>query len=157
VLKRIYSAIPNPRIITIPVLLFLVIQLFPVRLLQTNPPVVKEPQWLDPQTRVLAQRACFDCHSNETVWPIYSRIAPVSWLVTNDMINGRSKLNFSDWGKARGKGGEASQGGKDENDFAKVINDGSMPPWYFLLLHPEAKLSEAEKQQLIQGMSALPK
>ena len=60
---------------------FLLIQLVPFGRDHTNPPVVQEPNWDSPATRELAQRACFDCHSNETVWPWYSNIAPVSWLV----------------------------------------------------------------------------
>jgi len=76
---------------------FVLIQLIPVWLLQRNPPVSAEPNWDSPQTRALAKRACFDCHSNETAWPIYGRIAPISWLVTFDALAGRSALNFSEW------------------------------------------------------------
>ena len=76
---------------------FLLIQLVPFGRDHTNPPVVQEPKWDSPATRELAKRACFDCHSNETVWPWYSNIAPVSWLVANDTYEGRDHLNFSDW------------------------------------------------------------
>ncbi len=114
-------------------------------LLQTNPPVVQEPAWNSPQTRALAQRACFDCHSNETVWPVYARIAPISWLVTWDTLNGRQHLNFSEWGVRRSEGG---------NNTARVIQSGSMPPAYYLTQHPDANLSAGEKQQLIQGLQA---
>jgi hypothetical protein len=58
---------------------FIILQLVPVA--RTNPAVVREPQWDSPQTRELAQRACYDCHSNETVWPWYAYIAPVSWQI----------------------------------------------------------------------------
>ena len=64
------------------VVLFGLIQLVPVQ--RTNPPVVAEPPWDSPETRALAVRACFDCHSNETVWPWYAYVAPVSWLVAHD-------------------------------------------------------------------------
>ena len=77
--------------------LVILIQLIPVWLLQTNPPAHAEPPWDSAATRTLAQDACFDCHSTYTVWPWYSRIAPVSWLVTQDVIRGRRHLNFSDW------------------------------------------------------------
>jgi mono/diheme cytochrome c family protein len=63
-------------------LFFLVIQLLPLGKQHTNPPVLQEPAWDSQQTRQLAQRACFDCHSNETVWPWYGTVAPVSWLIT---------------------------------------------------------------------------
>ncbi len=112
-------------------------------LLQTNPPVVQEPAWDSPQTRALAQRACFDCHSNETQWPTYSRIAPISWLVTWDTLNGRRHLNFSEWGLGRSQGG---------NEIVRQIQSGSMPPASYLVQHPDANLTADEKQQLIQGL-----
>ena len=130
--------------------LFVCVQLIPVWLLQTNPPVVQEPAWDSPQTRALAQRACFDCHSNETVWPLYSRIAPASWLVTFDVVQARDHVNFSEWGQRYG-GVESEH---DANDVAKVINRGEMPPARYLLLHPSARLTDAEKQQLIDGLRA---
>lgn len=114
-------------------------------LLETNPPVVQEPAWDSPQTRALAQRACFDCHSNETVWPVYARIAPISWLATWDTLKGRQHLNFSEWGMRSREG---------DNETARVIQRGSMPPAYYLGQHPEANLTANEKQQLIQGLQA---
>jgi hypothetical protein len=127
----------------------LVLIQIPPLLLQTNPPVLAEPQWDSPQTRTLAQRACFDCHSNETVWPWYSRIAPISWLVTFDTIRGRNHLNFSEWGVARsGEGGEGSR------EAGREIQRGAMPPSIYLTTHPEASLTPQEKQELIAGLQA---
>jgi hypothetical protein len=77
------------------IVFFAAIQLVPVK--RDNPPVVSEPNWDSPQTRALAQRACFDCHSNETVWPWYAHVAPASWLAAHDVHEGRGILNFSDW------------------------------------------------------------
>jgi hypothetical protein len=132
---------------------FLAIQLVPVWPLQANPPVLAEPAWDSPATRALAQRACFDCHSNETIWPLYTRIAPMSWLVTLDVVRGRRALNFSEWGASRrGEGGEGSERGGDE--FARLIAEGEMPPALYLPTHPNARLTEAEKRQLIDGLSA---
>lgn len=134
---------------------FLVLQLIPVGPLQPNPPVVREPQWDSTTTRALAQRACFDCHSNETTWPLYAHVAPVSWLVTFDTLRGRRALNFSEWGVTRtGGGGEGGEGGGREGTrgVARTITNGSMPPWYYILLHPDASLTAIEKQQLIQGL-----
>jgi hypothetical protein len=124
--------------------LFLVIQLIPYGHQHPNPPVQQEPNWSDTQTRDLAVRACFDCHSNDTDWPWYSNIAPVSWLVEHDVQEGRSRLNFSDWSRAGYEVGEVSE----------VIHEGEMPPAYFLIMHPEARLSAAEKQALIDGLRA---
>lgn len=145
------------------VALFVVIQLLPIGRNHTNPAVVAEPQWDSPQTRELAARACFDCHSNETVWPWYSKVAPISWLIANDVHEGRSKLNLSEWGVARGEEGEGGEreggeGGEREggegDDVANLVRSGEMPPWYFLLLHPNAKLTDAEKEALISGLQA---
>ncbi len=105
--------------------------------------MVSEPAWDTSATRDLAQRACFDCHSNETVWPWYSNIAPVSWLVYYDVVEGRGKMNFSDWGR----GFQPNVG-----EIAEVIQEGEMPPLQYLLMHPEAKLSATEKQALIDGL-----
>ncbi len=143
-----------------PIVLFLAIQLIPVWLLQKNPPVVAEPQWDSPQTRELAKRACFDCHSNETTWPAYTRIAPISWLATLDTVRGRRHLNFSEWGiaQSRGEGSEFGEGdeggGRGGGEIGEVIADGSMPPSLYLTTHPAARLTDAEKQQLIDGLQA---
>lgn len=123
---------------------FLLIQLVPYGRDHNNPPVVGEPNWSTAQTRELAQRACFDCHSNETIWPWYSNIAPVSWLVQHDTEEGRRYLNFSTWGK----GGE----GREPGEAVEAIQGGWMPPSMFLLMHPDARLTAAEKQALIQGL-----
>ncbi len=124
---------------------FLLIQLLPYGRNHTNPPVIQEPTWNSPQTRTLAQRACFDCHSNETVWPWYSNVAPISWLVQRDVDEGRKKLNFSTWGF----GGE-----EEAEEMAEVIYEGEMPLPIYLLTHAEARLSAAEKEALAQGLMA---
>lgn len=124
---------------------FLLIQLIPYGRNHTNPPVTGEPTWDVPHTRELAKRACFDCHSNETVYPWYSNVAPVSWLVWNDIEEGRGYLNFSEWETGSKR---AQLAGKQT---AEEIFSGRMPPPIYLLQHPEARLTEAEKQELING------
>ncbi len=130
----------------------LLLQLVPYGHNHTNPPVVSEPKWDSPQTRALAVRACFDCHSNQTDWRWYTNIAPVSWLIQRDVDEGRRRLNFQDWNARRG-GGEG-EGGRGGNEMARTVERGSMPPWYYLPIHPEAVLSATEKQQLIDGLTA---
>lgn len=125
------------------VVLFVLIQLVPYGRKHENPEVVSEPRWDSERTRELAQRACFDCHSNETVWPWYSHIAPISWLVQRDTDEGRQYLNFSDWERVR-----------EVDEIPEVIEEGEMPPFQFLMAHPEARLSAEEKQVLIQGLQA---
>lgn len=132
------------RLAAILIVAALAIQLVPYGRSHTNPPVLQEPAWDSPQTRALAQRACFDCHSNETVWPWYSNIAPISWLAQRDVEEGREKLNFSEWGR----------GEQEIDELAEVIREGEMPMPIYLLQHPEARLSAAEKQALINGLVA---
>lgn len=122
--------------------LLILIQLVPFGRQHTNPAVIQEPNWDSPQTRELTKRACFDCHSNETIWPWYSNIAPVSWLIQNDVLEGRSKLNFSEWGR----------GEMEVDEIGELIQSGEMPPSYFVMLHPEAKLTAAEQEALIRGL-----
>ncbi|OJX39629.1 MAG: cytochrome C [Chloroflexi bacterium 44-23] len=122
----------------------LLLQFIPYGKNHVNPPVVKEPTWDSPTTRILAQRACFDCHSNETTWPWYSNIAPMSWLIQKDVDEGRQKLNFSEWQRAASF--------DDLDEIGEVIREGEMPPFVYYPMHPEARLNEAEKQALISGL-----
>jgi hypothetical protein len=126
----------------------LAIQLVPYGRGHTNPAVVAEPQWPSAESRALAERACFDCHSNETVWPAYASIAPMSWLVQRDVDEGREKLNFSAWGQAGGEGEEIEE-------MAEVVEEGEMPPRSYLLLHAEARLTAAEQAALVDALAAL--
>jgi mono/diheme cytochrome c family protein len=125
------------------VVLFEAIQLVPYGRAHSNPPVKAEPQWNSPRTQELFYRTCGDCHSNKTVWPWYSNVAPTSWLVQRDVDKGRRHMNVSEW-KGKNLGMEA----------AGQIQDGKMPLPPYLLLHPEARLSAAEKAELIDGVMA---
>ena len=109
-----------------------------------NPPVVQEPNWDSPQTRELAKRACFDCHSNESVWPWYSNLNPVAWMLQDHVNEGREALNFSEW----------NRGFDDVDEIGEVIREGEMPLANYLALHPEARLTPQEKELLIQGLMA---
>ncbi|PKO19154.1 MAG: cytochrome C [Chloroflexi bacterium HGW-Chloroflexi-10] len=126
------------------VALFLLIQLVPYGRNHSNPPVVQEPNWDSPATRELAKTACFDCHSNESVWPWYSNIAPASWLVQRDVEEARAEINFSEWT------GSAAQMRKVD-DLFEVVEESAMPPVQYLLLHAEANLSAEQRQQLLEG------
>lgn len=124
--------------------LFVLAQLVPYGRNHTNPPAQAEPRWASAQTRQLAARACFDCHSNLTKWPWYSNIAPGSWLIYQDTMGGRSALNFTEWNRPQDGAGDA----------VNAIQSGSMPPWYYVLLHPRARLSQSEKNALMAGLTA---
>jgi mono/diheme cytochrome c family protein len=122
----------------------LLIQLVPYGRSHTNPAVVAEPAWDSPETRGLFMRACADCHSNQTTWPWYSNVAPISWLLAHDVADGRKDFNISEWGRPKNKGDEA----------AKEVRKGEMPPWFYTPLHPQANLTPAERQRLIAGLVA---
>ncbi len=126
------------------IVLGVAIQLVPYGRNHANPPVVAEPNWDSPETKALYDRACADCHSYDTKWPWYSNIAPVSWLVQRDVDEGREHLNTSLWGKQRFETHEASE----------VILEGEMPMRIYILMHPEANLTSAERQTLARGLSA---
>jgi hypothetical protein len=134
---------PGFWIILVLVLIVGGIQFVPYGHDRTNPPVVREPPWNSPQTRELAVGACFDCHSNETVWPWYAKVAPVSWLLQRHSEEGRQELNFSEWpGPNQGLAIAAGA----------VTRSGGMPPWDYKLLHPAARLSETDRETLASGL-----
>jgi hypothetical protein len=122
-----------------------VAQLVPYGRAYTNPPVRREAPWQDPSIRELAVRACYDCHSNQTVWPWYARLAPASWLIQRDVVEGRRELNFSEWDRPQ----------REVRRAARKIQEGDMPPWFYVLLHPRARLSEAERQTLMGSLHAI--
>ena len=126
------------------VALFALSQAVPYGRSHTNPPVTAEPKWDSPATRQLASDACFDCHSNLTRWPWYTNVAPVSWLIQNDVNGGRSTLNFSEWDKAQDSGA---------GDIVEAVRSGSMPPWFYKPMHPASSLSSAERQRLVDGLT----
>ena len=121
-----------------------VIQLVPYGRRHTNPTVTQEPRWDQPRTRALAARACFDCHSNETVWPWYSHVAPVSWLLQRDVEEGRRALNYSEW----------DRGQREARESAKSVRNGEMPPWFYAWPGTSAHLAAAERAELIAGLTA---
>jgi mono/diheme cytochrome c family protein len=123
-------------------LLFALVQLVPYGRSHHNPPVRAEPAWDSPQTRALAVAACFDCHSNLTTWPWDSNIAPFSWLIQRDVESGRATLNFSDWRRPQ----------EGAFDAVEAARNGSMPPWYYRLMHANARLSTSERDALAQGL-----
>jgi hypothetical protein len=129
--------------------LLVVIQLIPVWLWQSNPAPQSQPKWDSTQTQALAQRACFDCHSNQTTWPWYSYVAPASWLITRDVISGRRELNFDNWQVALARRDRRPL----DQQIQREVSRGDMPPSYYLWLHPNATLSPTEQQQLIDGMA----
>ena len=122
----------------------LAIQLVPYGRDHVNPPTVSEPRWDSPTTRALAKQACFDCHSNETEWPAYARIAPASWLVQYDVREGRAALNFSEWQRPQRKASDAPE----------ELREGEMPPAMYRLMHGHARLSDGDRDRLSRGLAS---
>jgi hypothetical protein len=138
----------NVLLLVLPVIAVLfLIQAIPYGRNYSNPPIIAEPPWDSMHTRDLAKRACFDCHSHETTRPWFTRVAPMSWLAQHDVDEGRSELNFSDWRNGARKAERVDK-------IREEISEGGMPPLAYRLAHPEARLPDAEKRQLIEGLRA---
>ena len=110
----------------------------------TNDDITKKVS-VPADVQVILKRSCYDCHSSQTVWPWYSNIAPVSWLVADDVVKGRQKMNFNTWGKM-----SASKQEKKFSDIVDVLTDASMPLPKYLIIHKDAVLSEQDKQTLLK-------
>ena len=118
------------------------IQFVPYGRSHDNPPVTAEPVWDSAETRALAKRACFDCHSNETAWPAYSNIAPASWLIRQDVSEGRAALNFSEWQRRQEEAQEA----------AEAVREGEMPLRIYQVVHAHARLTAVDRERLARGL-----
>jgi hypothetical protein len=94
-------------------------------------------------------RACQDCHSHHTTWPWYSRIAPVSWLVINDVNEGRRELNFSEWGRYN-----ARRQDRKLKEICEQVGRGKMPMPIYTVMHPDAKLTASDRKALCDWSGA---
>jgi len=133
------------RLFLLLVVVGLIIQVVPYGRDHNNPKTVQEIKWNSPETRTLASNACMDCHSNLTTWPWYTSIAPVSWLTSRDVEDGRAKLNFSEWQRAQEV---------DLQEVVDVMRAKEMPPLQYRAIHSEARLTDTERQQLEAGLVA---
>ena len=131
------------------VLVFLVVAQF-IRPARTNPPIdpAKELQAPQPVASIL-QRSCIDCHSNRTVWPWYAQVAPVSWLLADDVKDGRKELNFSEWTMftPRRQANKLKQA-------CEQVDEHEMPLWFYVPLHPKSKLTDADRKTLCDWAKA---
>ncbi len=125
---------------------FILIQFFPVR--KTNPPVAAAISLPDDVAGIF-KRSCYDCHSNETKWPWYSNVAPVSWLIARDVNEGREHLNFSDWGNL-----STHQQKKKKSKIHRELSKDEMPPFIYKMGHPDATVSDAEKETIYKWAAA---
>jgi hypothetical protein len=137
------------------VAIFIIIQFF--RIDKTNPAINLADDFIEiakpsEEIAVLLKSACYDCHSNQSEYPWYSNIAPVSWWVKDHINEGRDELNFSKWSTYSVKK-------KDHKleEMAEELEEGEMPLKPYPLTHPEARLSDSQKEELINWIKALRK
>ncbi len=128
---------------------FIALQFFPIwefipSMDPRNPPVKYEVQWASAEADEIMHTVCYTCHSNETEYPIYTRIAPVSWIASEHVTEGREHLNFS----------EQPLQDIHLGKLISYIQSDRMPPEAYRLVHPEANLTEQQKADLIAGIRA---
>jgi cytochrome c551/c552 len=132
--------------------LFILIQL--KRPARTNP-AVDESQTIEVQTQLtpeakdILSRSCNDCHSNKTVWPWYTNVAPVSWWIADHIKEGRQNLNLSEWAKL-----DRDRQDRKLRQICDEVEDGAMPLSSYLPMHPKAKLSDQDKKMLCDWTAA---
>ncbi|MCE7869533.1 hypothetical protein DYH09_04045 [bacterium CPR1] len=114
---------------------------------RTNPPVEAEPTW-SPQVGAIVRRACYDCHSNETRWPWYSKVAPLSWWLIEEVNLGRERLNFSTWNRMRPSVRKLVL----ERSIARALAE-DMAPASYRMAHPEASLTEEDRMVLQEWLA----
>jgi len=127
--------------------LFIIMQLIPLN--QTNPPVIQDAS-APVDIKMILKTSCYDCHSNETEWPWYSRIAPGSFLITHDVVEGRKHLNFSEFSDM-----DVFDSTDVANEILEVLEEGEMPIIPYLLLHPGASLSDSQTKALMGWVKTL--
>jgi hypothetical protein len=138
----------SPKRIAIGIVLLLAfLQIVPVS--RDSPPEPEPIAWNSARTQELASRACLDCHSHQTRWPWYSYVAPISFAIQRNVVQGRESMNLSDLSTTSSRGRE-----KLADEIEEVVKEGSMPEPMYLPLHPEAALTDAEKIELVDGLRA---
>ena len=129
-------------------LIVLLVVIQAIRPARTNPPVdenstIQAHSNITPEVAVIFERSCKDCHSSRTVWPWYSQVAPVSWLLVSDVNGARKEFSLSEWGSY-----DAKKQARKLQDMCEQVEKGEMPLGIYVALHPLAKLSDADKQTL---------
>jgi hypothetical protein len=125
--------------------LLVAMQLVPYGWHHSNPPVVQDAPWPDAASEAIARESCYACHSNETDWPFYSYVAPMSWLVRHDVDRGRDELNFSRW----------DRDADEADDAIEMVRKGAMPPSQYTLIHRGAKLTDDEAAVLVAALESM--
>lgn len=129
------------------VVVLVILQLIPVGM--TNPPADGAMTMPTGETGQVLEAACMDCHSNETVWPWYSRVAPAKFLIADHVNEGRKELNFSTWGQRT-----PDRQARKLGEIVDLVKEGEMPLWSYTLLHPAARLTDAQRQLIVAWADA---
>lgn len=134
-------------------ILFVLIQF--IRIDKTNPDVVQENDFItitNPPENIAQtlKTSCYDCHSNESTYPWYSNVAPVSWWVKDHIVEGREELNFSEWGTFTDK-----RKIKKIKEVIEEVEEGEMPLPPYLITHSNAKLTETQTAELLDWFKYL--
>lgn len=121
---------------------------------RTNPPVdesqtIEARTQISPEAKAIFERSCNDCHSNKTVWPWYTNVAPISWWIADHIDEGRRNLNLSEWAKL-----PPDRQDRKLRQICDEVEDGAMPLSSYTPLHPKAKLSEHDKKTLCDWTAA---
>jgi hypothetical protein len=125
-----------------------------IRPARTNPPIDPAQELtarltVDPAVATILGRSCGDCHSNRTVWPWYSNVAPISWFVINHVDDGRSHMNFSEWAQI-----PPAKVGRTLNRICKEVKSGDMPLSTYTPMHPGTKLTSADEDTICAWTAA---
>jgi Haem-binding domain len=139
-------------IVLIAVVVLLVIQLFRPHL--TNPTVnpqnaIQAAMPVPPDVQSILERSCYNCHSSKTRLPWYSNVAPVSWLLASDINEGREDLSFSEFATY-----SKAKAARKLQQTCQEVKEGDMPPWYYVPLHPDGRLSPADEQRICAWATA---
>jgi mono/diheme cytochrome c family protein len=132
----------------VPLLLLFAIQLVPYGREHAKPAAGRGVAWDSPATLALARRACFDCHSNETRWPWYASVAPISWRIQTDVNLARKKLDFTAFDERDERMAKAAA------RAGETVLRGDMPPQDYIMVHSEARLNAADKRALAAGLDS---
>jgi hypothetical protein len=119
---------------------------------RTNPTVISDLMATNlppPKVAAMLHAACYDCHSSETRWPWYSRVAPMSWLIANDVKEGRENLNLSDW-----PNDNPMRAAKRLENMSDEVGSGEMPLKKYTKIHADARLTESQRKELTDWLDA---
>jgi hypothetical protein len=119
---------------------------------RTNPPVANDLMATNappPEISAMLHAACYDCHSSETKWPWYGHVAPMSWLIADDVNEGRKNLNLSDW-----PANDPKRAAKKLEAMSEEIDYREMPPKKYSAIHVDARLTDAGRKELTDWLDA---